>query len=268
MRLVKQGETKYSHIGRAALICRVFHGKPTGKKRHVKWLNGVKTDDRECNPEWSERPRPKPPAKWVMAHVVNIDFAYFKTAEAAAEDARSRGFPDATAACIKAAIAENNPHTVLFARRGWCETKLTAKIEALAGIVSPPDLPQETWRAFNRNNSLYISDRGRIKNWNKSRFTLVHHHKGARTLALGALREYRYKYNKLHFNPNTGNHDIKECTRPTVASLVLEMFVGEQPPGTRIQHHNDDKLDDRLENLAYVKRGAAAAAAAAAPHTL
>ena len=37
--------------------------------------------------------------------------------------------------------------------------------------------------------------------------------------------------------------------KPYVHRLVLEAFVGEAPPGTQACHWNDDKEDNRLENL-------------------
>lgn len=40
----------------------------------------------------------------------------------------------------------------------------------------------------------------------------------------------------------------------TVASLVMLAFVGDKPDGMVVGHLNDDSLDSRLENLAYVKR--------------
>ena len=39
-----------------------------------------------------------------------------------------------------------------------------------------------------------------------------------------------------------------------VAELVMEAFVGPKPKGMCIKHLNDNKLDDRLVNLAYVPR--------------
>lgn len=44
--------------------------------------------------------------------------------------------------------------------------------------------------------------------------------------------------------------DIKKVTR-TVHSMVAEAFIGPRPEGAHIAHWNNDRADNRLENLRY-----------------
>lgn len=60
----------------------------------------------------------------------------------------------------------------------------------------------------------------------------------------GCLNSTGYKQITAH------GPDIKKVTR-TIHSMVAEAFIGPRPQGAHIAHWNNDRADNRLENLRY-----------------
>lgn len=75
--------------------------------------------------------------------------------------------------------------------------------------------------------------------------------RGSRRLRGRVLRAHP---DSLGYPAVTLRHAGRE-ERWRVHQLVMHVFIGSQCPGTVVRHLNDDKLDNRLSNLAYGTQG-------------
>lgn len=110
----------------------------------------------------------------------------------------------------------------------FCQCKYCTASTSYVEIV---DLEGEIWKPLLKYKGYFVSNKGRVKSFNKGLPKLLTHHL-VRTYVVFPLGSYGNK---------------------SAHSLVLQAFVGERPtPETQIDHIDSNKLNNCLENLEYV----------------
>lgn len=108
------------------------------------------------------------------------------------------------------------------------------------------DLPNEEWRDIKGYESLYkISNMGRVRSLPKLKRT-----PSATYYTKDIILPYRYSKGGYYRVVLCKNNDSKSFF---VHKLVANAFIGEQGHLT-VNHKNEDKSDNRVENLEYLTR--------------
>ncbi len=107
------------------------------------------------------------------------------------------------------------------------------------GIISdaPASSSTERWAPVAGHGGFYeVSDQGRVLS-----------HKGP---APKILRQYQDRHGHLRVALYSGGRSSKRFAH----RLVLQAFVGDQPPGMEVRHLDGNPTNNALENLAYGTR--------------
>jgi hypothetical protein len=114
----------------------------------------------------------------------------------------------------------------------------------------------ERWCAIPDFPAYEVSDGGRVRSWHRR-----DPHTGSPRLLRTPPGSTGYPHVSLY---HTGAHRGRYAA---VHLLVLGAFVGPRPGGCVAQHRNGDRIDNRLANLAWVSRQAAARRGASSPRS-